>query len=54
MTEYNEARQKYYTKKKTGPSGNRDTIFIKTGEWVISQPSVDVSTIWLLLLQNRK
>jgi hypothetical protein len=26
-TEYNETRQKYYTKKKTGPSGNTKIQF---------------------------
>jgi hypothetical protein len=24
-----------------------ETVFIKAGEWVISYPSTDVSTIWL-------
>jgi hypothetical protein len=27
-------------------------VFVKTGKRVISQPSVDVSTIWLLLQRN--
>jgi hypothetical protein len=32
----------------------KETVFIKTAEQVISQPSIHVSTIWLPLLQDTK
>jgi hypothetical protein len=32
----------------------KEFIFIKAGEGMISQPTIDVSSIWLPMLRDRK
>jgi hypothetical protein len=43
---YNVAGLKYYAKPKT----KKEMVSINTVEWVISQPSIDVNTVYLPLL----
>jgi hypothetical protein len=53
-TEYNGTRHIVHKEENRTIRKPKGTVFIKTGEWVIRQPSIDTSTIRLPLLRDMK